>query len=391
MKNVHLLPTENYKQDYTTMRGEVIEVVRLGQLILNKETGELLVNKNPQWAASCDTDILVPHHIYITSDEEIKHEDWYLTSKNTICKCIKTDSKYVYSLEGGSSTNCKKIILTTDQDLIAEGVQNIDGEFLEWLVKNPSCEFVDVKLNSFGECHFNDCSCFDIADQKVCVFHYPDYKVVIPQEEPKQENCTFCNGTGQIVSSTTISGFKTCDCIIISQEEPKHISTKPFLDNADEVIVIHRPKQELPAYKLISNYYGQSKTKRSGIPLINHIDEGIEILKGIGADEDTIEAYCLHPLLQSDEEFNKNLNMDFSKVSTSALILAVEYRRVANSYLSTNKMEDFVGFTNEKIKQMLYADKIQNEKDFALYHEGKHERSKELREYFNNWLNILLK
>lgn len=151
------------------------------------------------------------------------------------------------------------------------------------------------------------------------------------------------------------------------------------------------PKEETPAYKLISNYYDQSKTKRSGIPLINHIDEGIEILKGIGADEDTIEAYCLHPLLQSDEEFNKNLNMDFSKVSTSALVLAVEYRRVANSYLSTNKMEDFVGFTNEKIKQMLYADKIQNEKDFALYHEGKHERSEELREYFNNWLNILLK
>lgn len=31
----------------------------------------------------------------------------------------------------------------------------------------------------------------------------------------KQENCTFCEGTGQIVSSTTISGFKTCDCKLI--------------------------------------------------------------------------------------------------------------------------------------------------------------------------------
>jgi hypothetical protein len=37
----------------------------------------------------------------------------------------------------------------------------------------------------------------------------------------KQENCTFCEGTGQIVSSTTISRFKTCDCIIIPQEELK--------------------------------------------------------------------------------------------------------------------------------------------------------------------------
>ena len=30
----------------------------------------------------------------------------------------------------------------------------------------------------------------------------------------------------------------------MKQEKPKHISAKPFLDNADKVIVIHRPKQE---------------------------------------------------------------------------------------------------------------------------------------------------
>ncbi len=145
------------------------------------------------------------------------------------------------------------------------------------------------------------------------------------------------------------------------------------------------------AYKLIQNYYRDDVAKRSGVKLMNHIDEGIDILKSIGADDDTIDAYCLHPILQSDENFNNSYTMDFSGISTSALLLAMEYRRVANSYLSKNKIEDFVGFTNDKIKQMLYADKVQNEKDFALYHEGKHERSKELREYFNNWLNVLLK
>jgi hypothetical protein len=145
------------------------------------------------------------------------------------------------------------------------------------------------------------------------------------------------------------------------------------------------------AYKLIKNYYGDDVAKRSGVKLMNHIDEGIGVLKSIGADDDTIDAYCLHPILQSDENFNNNYTMDFTGISTSVLLLAMEYRRVANSYLSKNKIEDFVGFTNDRIKQMLYADKVQNEKDFALYHEGTHERSKELREYFNNWLNILLK
>ncbi len=145
------------------------------------------------------------------------------------------------------------------------------------------------------------------------------------------------------------------------------------------------------AYQLISNFYGSSVTKRSGVKLINHIDEGIEILESLGAEDDTIDAYCLHPILQSDEEFNKNYTMNFDGISTSAIILAVEYRRVANSYLSDNGIEGFVGFTNDKIKQMLFADKKQNEKDFALYHEGTHVRSKELRKYFDNWLNNLLK
>lgn len=145
------------------------------------------------------------------------------------------------------------------------------------------------------------------------------------------------------------------------------------------------------AYKLIQQYYQNRTTTRGSVPLMNHIDEGIAILSKINASQDTIDAYCLHPILQSDKDFIKNLDFDFQDVSSRVLLLVMEYRRVANSYLSTGKMSDFVGFTCIEIKQMLYADKIQNEKDFRLYHEGTHERSKELREYFDNWINILLK
>lgn len=148
---------------------------------------------------------------------------------------------------------------------------------------------------------------------------------------------------------------------------------------------------ESKAYQIIQQYYGNNTTKRSGVKLMNHIDEGIEILKQLGADDITIDAYCLHPILQSDEEFNNNYTLNFSGVSTASILLAAEYRRVANSYLSNGDIKDFVGFTNDRIKQMLYADKIQNEKDFRLYHEGTHKRSKELREYFDNWMNVLLK
>ena len=38
---------------------------------------------------------------------------------------------------------------------------------------------------------------------------------------------------------------------------------------------------------------------------------------------------------------------------------------------------------------MLIADKIQNRKDFQLYHLGTHTRSEQLDQYFKNWLEKL--
>ncbi len=77
-------------------------------------------------------------NIYITSDEEIKEGDWILNETHNIEKAI---SHYNYK---SLSSDCKKIILTTDQDLIKDGVQVIDDEFIEWFVKNPSCEHVTI-------------------------------------------------------------------------------------------------------------------------------------------------------------------------------------------------------------------------------------------------------
>ena len=145
MKNIYLIPSKDYKVDYTLLSGEVIEVVRLGQLILNIETGDISINKNSTWAASCDTDVLVPHHIYITSGEEIKEGEWCHdirpNEEGVLVDIIYKKRKGLQFLD--SSTEVK-IILTTDPTLIADGVQSIDDEFLEWLCKNPTCDFVKV-------------------------------------------------------------------------------------------------------------------------------------------------------------------------------------------------------------------------------------------------------
>jgi hypothetical protein len=126
-----------------------------------------------------------PQHIYITSSEEIKEGDYIIDNYakiNLVQKVRKCDFDSSHCKNG----NWKKIILTTDPDLIADGVQAIDDEFLEWVVKNPSCE--DVKWNAYpinpngNVVATNRTYPFDglISNFRI------EYKIIIPKEEPKQ-------------------------------------------------------------------------------------------------------------------------------------------------------------------------------------------------------------
>jgi len=113
-------------------------------------------------------------HIYITSDEEIKEgEKGWLLENNSITKNV-CEFDCSNGLDGIYSTD-KKIILTTDQDLIAEGVQSINNEFLEWFAQNPSCEFVEVDESKY----------FDGS--------HGEYIIIIPQEEPNTFEYTNTN------------------------------------------------------------------------------------------------------------------------------------------------------------------------------------------------------
>jgi hypothetical protein len=150
MKNIHILPTD--------------------------QPSRLIKNNNNQLILTIQTlpkDVEIscyPQHLYITSNEEIK-EGYYLFNN-----CYY---KYPSTL-GEPPIGSKKIILTTDQSL--DSVQAIDDKFLEWFVKNPTCEKVDVENNKClvkrGNC---DCSERDIDCQ--CL----GYEIIIPKEEPKQE------------------------------------------------------------------------------------------------------------------------------------------------------------------------------------------------------------
>lgn len=143
-------------------------------------------------------------------------------------------------------------------------------------------------------------------------------------------------------------------------------------------------------YRLISSHYGPTRTMRSQVPLINHINEGLVILNTICASDSAKRAFCMHPMFQNDADLTENYYLHHF-LDPYVMLLTMEYRSVANEYLS-DKVGD--GHTIrlsplKDVNDMLVADKVQNYKDFITYHKYTHHRSEELDLYFNQWLNRL--
>jgi len=138
MKNIHITPTEHTSRLYYNSQERTYQLCEF-----------------PKY----HTDIKSTHNLHITSNEEgVYDKDYYLYEGSTF-KARPRDE--------GNFKN--KVILTTDQDLIKDGVQAIDDEFLEWFVKNPSCERVEtIKVPYFDESGYS-------------------YLSIIPKKEHKQE------------------------------------------------------------------------------------------------------------------------------------------------------------------------------------------------------------
>lgn len=69
-------------------------------------------------------------HLYILSDDEIKEEDWFYRKEIG----FKEISLYKAGIQ---LKNCKKVIATTNPNLIKEGVASIDDKFVKEYCNNP--------------------------------------------------------------------------------------------------------------------------------------------------------------------------------------------------------------------------------------------------------------
>lgn len=141
----------------------------------------------------------------------------------------------------------------------------------------------------------------------------------------------------------------------------------------------------------ISNYYGKRCAERSGVPLMNHITEGLLVLDEIKASEWAKRGWCLHPLVQEDTALHENFDW-LQQFHPWSVALAMEYRWVANSYLSSHPnrpIQEIYLSPLPDVNDMLIADKVQNYKDFLIHHLGSHPNSARLDQYFRQWLERL--
>jgi hypothetical protein len=147
MKNIHLIPTNKPSR------------LRIGN------NGNFVFGMMQTYIQSRN-DFYTNQHIYITSEKEDFNENDYVITKDG--RLVQVSYLLSKDLDGAF-----KVVIASDPDLIADGVQAIDDEFLEWFVKNPSCESVEVKKG--------------FADGTAWGYNFLDYKIIIPEEEPKQE------------------------------------------------------------------------------------------------------------------------------------------------------------------------------------------------------------
>jgi hypothetical protein len=169
MKNIHLLQTD-----------------KPSRLVLDTINNNLFLTTTKD----SGTKIMQFQNIYITSDDA-KEGDWCVDKHNVVYK-QETDKIFP------KFTGSKKIILTTDQDLIKDGVQAIDDEFLEWFVENQDCEKVKVeKENICARCYCNDVNdCWSAKECSDGKFDKIKYKIIFSKENHLIEytntnDCTF--------------------------------------------------------------------------------------------------------------------------------------------------------------------------------------------------------
>jgi hypothetical protein len=164
MKNIFLIPTENSSR----------LSIKDGILILHRQ----------QWRKGTQ-------NLHITSDSKFVRDE-YITDGIEV---MKATPKLVDAQGLVDRRDWKKILMTTDPELIKDGVYPIGEEFLKWFVENSTCFKVEVVYGLFNpmgrQVDPNDLG----QNHSKCVWKY---KIITTKEEQKQHIVDMMKGDEEL-------------------------------------------------------------------------------------------------------------------------------------------------------------------------------------------------
>jgi hypothetical protein len=269
-------------------------------------------------------------NIYITNDEEIKEGDWvYCTERRLFGKVVEiqlakfiSDTSMLYFEINDEEIwcklfNCKKIILTTDQDLIKDGIQELSERWIEYIVDNPNCNYLEI------------------TERKVKKYDGTTlYKIIIPKEKPKKDDLVYFTKGKEYIQQdgvVILAGEKETDGMVIADpkktrgighyskdwnpkafkilEEPKH--PKVLSESGNELffdgkayLIKEEPKEALR--KSLKKSLAEKNLKQEIKPQQIWNEEKMEGVKNVIKEEETVEE-----ALKNELEFIHNSVRNF--------------------------------------------------------------------------------
>lgn len=210
MKNIHVLPTDKPSRFVKSKENKKCYLYSIEEF---KDIDKFIEYDSKSWDSQ---------NINITSEnEDINENDYVITKDGRLFQVSYLLSKKI--------ENASKVVLTTDKDLIADGVQSIPDEFLEWFVNNPNCEqvrVVDVR--------------YDISTLTNDVKRYPnldvpDYKVIIPSEELNIiDNWLEKNGNQEIAKQVEIEAEELSKQETTLEEVAEKLKSKELFKESND-------------------------------------------------------------------------------------------------------------------------------------------------------------
>jgi hypothetical protein len=279
-KNIWLRPTEQPSdlllciKDYTEHIGTPAEG--------SDKKGNLRLG----FGKSANRGFYQPQYVYVTSNENPRDGDW----------CLDIYTKAIFKigpwLSKGQTTllnATRKIALTTEPDLIKEGVQPIEEGFLKWLEKNPKHKEIEVAY----------VYCKEGVGKVISNMRRgksDSYLIILPNEEPKcktvKEPCVQCDGTGETVFSGTYTTQRTCDVcngkkywnIRVLIEDTKTGSVTEAIHQVidGQLKKIKELKQEIVGYRLNPNIDRKmiNSILETPMPIWNDQDKSVYFIRG---------------------------------------------------------------------------------------------------------------